>query len=148
MPLPSEFRSYGLSRSAFHYNIFSPFDPSYYAPYVSEIYNLVRGRLGRAKPKLYMLYDTFLMHYKDYETVLKNLRDEEHRSTLWQKLIAEVVKTEEFFKLNKLTAGSTDLSIIASAQFLIRVFKPYGEYLKKTEKELQQELLQRAQQVL
>ena len=146
MPLSPELRSYGLSRSAFHINIFAPFTPDYFMPYVSEVYQLIKGRLGRTKPKLYMLLDSFMMHYRDYETVLKNLRDEKHRTTLWQKLIAEVVKTEEFYKLNRLTAGSTDLSIIASAQFLIRVLGRYGQYLQKSERELQQEIQQTLQQ--
>ena len=111
MSSPQPKRSYPLN--AFYHDIFSPFDANYYVPYINVIHNVVYKE--RIRPKLYQLTDSFMMFYKPFYECRKHLV--EPPITIWHRVIHQFVDSEEYLRLNELTAGSTDLAIVAAVSW-------------------------------
>jgi len=116
-PPPSQ-KLAAKDKSAFKPEIFNPLTPDYYQPYVSTLAHLLHSR--RIGLPNYMMMDTFLSFYKPFNTVVDCLREPK---TLWQKVIADLVSSKDFPKVNSITANSVELSIAAAFNFLSRMFQ-------------------------
>ena len=134
----------GLSKSAFKPSILEGLPLEYYTPYTSEvlkslyIYQRRAGLNIRIKPKFYTLFDSFMMFYKDYSKVQQHIKKKPKKKSVWWKIIKEYTKTDEFYKLNRITSASTELSIMAGAMFLAKLLKKVEEQ-RKDVKNLQEE---------
>lgn len=72
--------------------------------------------------RLYMQADAYFMHYMPYEGVVRALK-EASKAPAWLAFVRRVVGTQEFYQLNKVTAGSGPLSEAAAVQLLLHVAK-------------------------
>ena len=112
------FRS-GLAKSAFHEKIYESLPLDYYLPYITDTQKLfVATTPVRTYPKFYMSHDSFLMFYKHYDVVFQSLKRSNKIAPLWRAIVEKTVKSDDFYELNKITANSNELSILASVQFL------------------------------
>ena len=112
----------GKDKSAFKTDIFKPFHPYYYSPYVSTLWHYLLN-FHKVGAPYYMRSDAFMAHYKNYDEVVENLKEPE---LLWHKIMAEYVASEAFQQINKITAGSTELSIAAAYSFLSKLLRRYS----------------------
>jgi uncharacterized protein with von Willebrand factor type A (vWA) domain len=134
------FKKYGLYKQAFTPEIFKPGNYRRYYNYIMELYDMV-VRLQRAKPHLYQLYDVLLMFLRNYATVQRSLKKNNPSAPVWHFIIKRAVKSEDFYKVNKMTSGSLELSLIAGLGFLREVLKEWkGSNLEKTQEELKKQL--------
>jgi uncharacterized protein with von Willebrand factor type A (vWA) domain len=111
------FRS-GLGKSAFHERIYENLPLDYYIPFINSTQRLFRAFSGRFYPKTYQAHDSFLMHYKPYSLVYQSLKRSNKAAPLWRLIIERALKDPQFLDLNKITANSTELSILAAVRFL------------------------------
>ena len=116
----------GLAKSAFTPKIYGGLPLDTYQPLFDEAFQMYRIRMKKdaglaVYPKFYMLHDAALMFYRDYATVISSLKKQPKRA--WQKLVANVVKTSDFMRINEVTRGSTELAALAAAKFLASILR-------------------------
>ena len=107
----------GLAKSAFKNEIYRDLPLDFYIPNITEVSKLSK-ELHKIMPKFYQSHDAFMMFYQPFDVVLKSLKKSNKASPVWQRIIEKTVKSDEFYDINKITANSVDLSILASIQFL------------------------------
>lgn len=110
--------------SAFNLSLWSPFGVDYYKFSAIDVVKLLKS-LYRIYPKFYQVLDVYSLYYFDKEKVVSNLKKEV--KTFWQKLIDAYVRSREYIRINEITRGNHDLSVIASVQF----FKKLIEYVTR-----------------
>jgi len=121
-------------KSAFKPSIFDPFDPYYYQPYISTVWNLLSKRhIGLPN---YMVTDSFMAFYKPFDNVIENLKEPQ---TVWQKIISNLISSEDFVKLNRITANSAELAIAGAFRFLYSIFKK-GTKSKQADEQLTKQI--------
>jgi len=134
------FKKYRLYKQAFTPEIFKPGDYRRYYNYIIELRDMVE-RIQRAKPHLYQLYDVLLMFLRNYVTVQRSLKKNNPSAPVWHFIIKRAVKSEDFFKVNRMTNGKLELSLIAGLNFLGEVLKEWkGSNLEKVQEELKKQL--------
>ena len=134
------FKKYKLYKQAFTPEIYKPGNYRRYYNYIMELKDMVM-RLQRAKPHYYQLYDVLLMFLRNYIIVQRSLKKNNPSAPVWHFIIKRAVKSEDFYKVNKMTSGSLELSLIAGLNFLGEVLKEWkGSNLEKTQEELKKQL--------
>jgi len=118
-----DFIKMGLAKSAFKNTVYLPLALDFFMPHIDDLYKMFRSLHERLSPKLYQLHDAFLMFYQPYTTVFSALKKSNKASPAWHKIIQYAVSSSGFYDLNKLTASSADLSLVAAYQFLSNVLK-------------------------
>ena len=111
------FRS-GLAKSAFHDKIYESLPLDYYLPSIISTQRMFLALNERFHPKFYQAHDAFLMHYKPYDIVYQSLKKSNKAAPLWRLVIERALRDQQFLDLNKITANSTELSILAATRFL------------------------------
>ena len=128
----------GLAKSAFKETIYRQLPLDYYVPSLDETSKLCR-RLHKVMPKFYQSHDAFLMFYQPYDVVFQSLKKANRAAPVWRDVIESAISKDEFYKLNSITQGSTELSVIAAVKFLKNL-------LAKTDFEVLHRALQQLQQ--
>jgi uncharacterized protein with von Willebrand factor type A (vWA) domain len=108
----------GLAKSAFHERIYENLPLDYYLPPVTSVQRMFTAFRERFYPKFYQAHDAFLIHYKPYDLVFQSLKKSNKVAPLWRLIIERALKDPQFLDLNKITANSTELSILAAVKFL------------------------------
>jgi uncharacterized protein with von Willebrand factor type A (vWA) domain len=117
-PKSDVFFKSGLAKSAFHDKIYESLPLDYYLPFITSVQRMFRAFRGRFYPKLYQAHDAFMMHYKPYDIVYQALKKSNKAAPLWRLIIERSLRDPQFLDLNKITANSTELSILAAVRFL------------------------------
>jgi uncharacterized protein with von Willebrand factor type A (vWA) domain len=117
-PKSDTFFKSGLAKSAFHYKIYEALPLDYYLPFIISTQKMFFTLSERFYPKFYQAHDAFLMHYKSYSIVYQSLKKTNKVAPLWRLVIERTLKDPQFLDLNKITANSTELSILAATRFL------------------------------
>jgi len=128
----------GLAKSAFKETIYRQLPLDYYVPSLDETSKLCR-RLHKVMPKFYQSHDAFLMFYQPYDVVFQSLKKANRAAPVWRDVVESAISKDEFYKLNDITQGSTELSVIAAVKFLKNL-------LAKTDFETLYKAVQQAQQ--
>jgi uncharacterized protein with von Willebrand factor type A (vWA) domain len=103
----------------------------------------------RFYPKFYQAHDAFLMHYKPYDIVYQSLKKTNKVAPLWRLTIERTLKDPQFLDLNKITANSTELSILAATRFLMTLLRELDvERLQQQYKDAFNALSQQQQRML
>jgi uncharacterized protein with von Willebrand factor type A (vWA) domain len=113
----------GLAKSAFHDKIYESLPIEYYLPFITSTQRTFFNMSNYFHVKFYQAHDAFLMHYKPYSTVFQSLKKQNKIAPLWRLVVERTLKNQKFYDLNKITAGSSELSIIASVSFLLNLFR-------------------------
>jgi len=113
----------GLAKSAFHDSVYESLPIEYYLPFITSTQRTFFNMSNYFHIKFYQAHDAFLMHYKPYSTVYQSLKKSNKIAPLWRLIIERTLKNQKFLDLNKITAGSSELSIIASVSFLLNLFR-------------------------
>jgi len=113
----------GLAKSAFHDKIYESLPLDYYLPFIVSTQRTFFNMSNYFHIKFYQAHDAFLMHYKPYSTVFQSLKKQNKVAPLWRLIVERALKNQKFLDLNKITAGSSELSIIASVGFLLNLFR-------------------------
>ncbi|MCC5990102.1 MAG: hypothetical protein LM558_01140 [Thermosphaera sp.] len=108
----------GLAKSAFHERIYENLPLDYYLPSVTSVQRMFTVLRERFYPKFYQAHDAFLMHYKPYDVVYQALKRTNKAAPLWRLVVERALRDPQFLDLNKITANSTELSILAAVKFL------------------------------
>jgi len=128
----------GLAKSAFKETIYRQLPLDYYVPSLDETSRLCR-RLHKVMPKFYQSHDAFLMFYQPYDVVFQSLKKANRAAPVWRDVVESAISKDEFYKLNDITQGSTELSVIAAVKFLKNLLaKTDFETLHKAVQQLQQ----------
>jgi uncharacterized protein with von Willebrand factor type A (vWA) domain len=117
-PKSEYFFKSGLAKSAFHEKIYESLPLDYYLPFITSTQRVFAAFRGRFYPKLYQAHDAFMMHYKPYSLVYAALKRSNKAAPLWRLVVERTLKDPAFLDLNKITAGSSELSILAAVRFL------------------------------
>jgi uncharacterized protein with von Willebrand factor type A (vWA) domain len=112
----------GLAKSAFHDSVYESLPLEYYLPFITSTQRTFFN-LGKYHVKFYQAHDAFLMHYKPYSTVFQSLKKQNKIAPLWRLVVERALKNQKFLDLNKITVGSSELSIVASINFLQNLFR-------------------------
>jgi uncharacterized protein with von Willebrand factor type A (vWA) domain len=118
-PKSDAFFKSGLAKSAFHDKIYESLPVDYYLPFITSTQKMFFTLGERFYPKFYQAHDAFLMHYKPYDIVYQSLKKTNKVAPLWRLTIERTLKDPQFLDLNKITANSTELSILAATRFLM-----------------------------
>jgi hypothetical protein len=136
------FRS-GLAKSAFRDAIYDNLPVDYYLPQIVSVQRLGAVSIPTSKrvvvvarPKFYQAHDAFLMYYKPYQLVLTSLKKQNKAAPAWRLIIEKAVKDPRFYDVNKITANSTELSIVAAIKFLQRILRAID--IERLQQRLQQ----------
>jgi len=113
----------GLAKSAFHDKIYESLPLDYYLPFITSTQRTFFNMSNYLYVKFYQAHDAFLMHYKPYSTVFQSLKKSNKIAPLWRLIVERTLKNQKFYDLNKITAGSSELSIIAGVSFLLNLFR-------------------------
>jgi len=113
----------GLAKSAFHDKVYESLPLEYYLPFIVSTQRTFFNMSKYFHAKFYQAHDAFLMHYKPYSTVFQSLKKQNKIAPLWRLVIERTLKNQKFLDLNKITAGSSELSIVASVGFLLNLFR-------------------------
>jgi uncharacterized protein with von Willebrand factor type A (vWA) domain len=113
----------GLAKSAFHDSVYESLPLDYYLPFITSTQRTFFNMSKYFHVKFYQAHDAFLMHYKPFTTVFQSLRKSNKIAPLWRLVIERTLKNQKFLDLNKITAGSSELSIVASVSFLLNLFR-------------------------
>jgi uncharacterized protein with von Willebrand factor type A (vWA) domain len=111
----------GLGKSAFSERVYENLPLDYYLPFITSVQRLFRAFSGRFYPKLYQAHDSFMMYYKPYDVAYRALKRTNKAAPLWRLIVERALRDPQFLDLNKITANSTELSILAAVKFLQRV---------------------------
>ncbi|MEM3973764.1 MAG: hypothetical protein QW320_05285, partial [Ignisphaera sp.] len=126
----------GLAKSSFRETIYEQLPWQFYMPFITETQRLTRS-LARISPKIYQSHDAFMMFYKPYSLVHTSLKKTNRVAPIWHALIKESIMSSKFYDANKFTAGSTELAIVASYQFLKTLYDKLFKELPLNEKLLE-----------
>jgi len=141
-PSSDAFFKSGLAKSAFKNSIYESFPLDLYLPSVIETQKLAI-ELGKKRiaPKFYQAHDAFLMFYKPYRLVLSSIKKQNKVAPVWHHIVSTAVKSEQFYDLNKVTANSSELSILAATRFLLSLLRQIDveEYQKQYKQFFQQQ---------
>jgi uncharacterized protein with von Willebrand factor type A (vWA) domain len=107
----------GLAKSAFRPGIYKGLPLDFYLPHVVETQRYV-SLSAKAVPRLYQAHDAFMAFYQKLEDVLRNLKQSNKAAPAWHYTISHLVRKWDYPRLNDVTAGSTDLAIVAAVKFL------------------------------
>ena len=113
----------GLAKSAFHDSVYESLPIEYYLPFITSTQRTFFNMSNYLHVKFYQAHDAFLMHYKPYSTVFQSLKKQNKIAPLWRLVIERTLKNQKFYDLNKITAGSSELSIVAGVGFLLNLFR-------------------------
>jgi uncharacterized protein with von Willebrand factor type A (vWA) domain len=113
----------GLAKSAFKKNIYSPFILDHFIPMIDSLRDLFSTANPNIKPKLYQFHDALLMFHQPYKQVINSLKKENKAAPAWLRIIQQAVSQKEFPEINRFTAYSAEMSIMAAYQFLSRIFR-------------------------
>jgi uncharacterized protein with von Willebrand factor type A (vWA) domain len=113
----------GLAKSAFHDKIYESLPLEYYLPFITSTQRTFFNVNKYFHVKFYQTHDAFLMHYKPYDIVFQSLKKQNKIAPLWRLIIERTLKDPRFLDLNRITAGSSELSIVASVSFLMNLFR-------------------------
>ena len=113
----------GLAKSAFHDKIYESLPLDYYLPFIESTQRMFFILNERFYPKFYQAHDAFLMHYKSYDTVYQSLKKLNKASPLWRLVVERTLKDQRFLDLNKITANSIELSVLAAMRFLMTLLR-------------------------
>jgi len=139
----------GLAKSAFHDKIYESLPLDYYLPFIESTQRMFFTLNERFYPKFYQAHDAFLMHYKSYDTVYQSLKKSNKASPLWRLVVERTLKDQRFLDLNKITANSTELSILAAIKFLGSLLRELNvERLQQEYKDAFNALTQQQQRTL
>jgi len=128
----------GLAKSVFKMGILEGLPVEYYAQFTNDVFRLLWR--SRVRPRFYMVFDAFMSHYKSYETVMRNVK--KSASIVWHKIMQNYLSSDEFYRLNRVTAGSVDLAVIAAYQFLKNLLSELDTQVAQQKiKQLQQQTL-------
>jgi uncharacterized protein with von Willebrand factor type A (vWA) domain len=103
-------------RSAFRPKIFEPHGAEFYWVGIERTSAL--ARMFGVAPKRYQSVDSYMMYFRDAETVAAALKETNRAAPAWRIFIESVVKSPNYVKLNQLTRGSMELSVAAAVKML------------------------------
>jgi hypothetical protein len=114
-PNSDAFFKSGLAKSVFKDTIYDYLPLDFYLPSISETQKMSMT-LSRKRfyAKFYQAHDAYLMFYKSYPLVLSSLKKQNKAAPVWHHIINTAVRSEKFYDLNKVTANSSELSILAA----------------------------------
>jgi len=107
----------GLAKSAFKESIYEGVSVENYIFDIEFISKHV-FKTKRRYPKFYQAHDSFFLFYKSLDKVLSNLKKSNKLSPFWTRLLNNVVTTDQYLRLNRITRGSRDLAVVAAISFL------------------------------
>jgi Uncharacterized protein containing a von Willebrand factor type A (vWA) domain len=139
----------GLAKSVFRDAIYENMPLDYYIPSIAEVQKLTMAlSKKRLYAKFYQAHDAYLMFYKPYNLVLSSLKKQNKAAPVWHHIVSTAVKSEKFYDLNKVTANSNELSILAATRFLLSLLRQIDveEYQKQFKQLFQTQLQQQYQQ--
>ena len=132
----------GLAKSAFRESIYEGLPWTYYMDYITSVQRMLR-HMVRILPRVYQAHDAFMMFYKPYDTVWRSLKQQNKAAPIWHRIISETIRKENYYEVNRFTRGSTELSILASYQYLRNILnKVWSRQLEQMQQQLQQQLQQ------
>jgi len=118
VPGSEHFFKSGLAKSAFHDKIYESLPLDYYLPFITSTQRMFFTLHEKFYPKFYQAHDAFMMYYKPYDVVFPSLKKSNKVAPLWRLVIERTLKDPGFLDLNKITANSSELSILAAVKFL------------------------------
>jgi uncharacterized protein with von Willebrand factor type A (vWA) domain len=120
MSFKTEFKT-ELAKSAFNDLIYDSLPIDYYLPFITSTHKVLLA-YDNIHAKFYQAHDAFLMHYKPYSTVYQSLKKSSD-APVWRRIVEKTLKSDLFLDVNKITAGSSELSVIAAVKFLDSLLK-------------------------
>jgi hypothetical protein len=148
-PRSDAFFKSGLAKSAFRDAIYENMPLDYYLPSIAEVQKLAMAlSKKRLYAKFYQAHDAYLMFYKPYHLVLTSLKKQNKAAPVWHYIVSTAVKSEKFYDLNRVTANSSELSILAATRFLLSLLRQIDveEYQKQYKQLFQSQLQQQYKQ--
>jgi len=141
-PSSDAFFKSGLAKSVFKDTIYDYLPLDFYLPSISETQKLSMT-LSRKRfyAKFYQAHDAYLMFYKSYPLVLSSLKKQNKAAPVWHHIVSTAVRSEKFYDLNKVTANSSELSLLAATRFLLSLLRQVDveEYQKQYKQIFQQQ---------
>jgi len=141
-PNSDAFFKSGLAKSVFKDTIYDYLPLDFYLPSISETQKMTMT-LSRKRfyAKFYQAHDAYLMFYKSYPLVLSSLKKQNKAAPVWHHIINTAVRSEKFYDLNKVTANSSELSLLAATRFLLSLLRQVDveEYQKQYKQIFQQQ---------
>jgi hypothetical protein len=130
----------GLAKSAFRDTIYDGLPVDYYLPFITSTQRTFFAMRERFYPKFYQAHDSFMMYYKPYSTVLTSLKKQNKAAPLWRLIVEKAIKSDKFYDINKITNGSSELSIVAAVKFLQNLLREIDvESVQQRQKQLFQQ---------
>jgi uncharacterized protein with von Willebrand factor type A (vWA) domain len=117
-PKSKYFFESGLAKSAFHERIYESLPLDCYLPFITSTQRMFFTLHEKFYPKFYQAHDAFMMFYKPYDVVYQALKRTNKVAPIWRLVIERTLKDPGFLDLNKITANSSELSILAAVKFL------------------------------
>jgi len=141
-PNSDAFFKSGLAKSVFKDTIYDYLPLDFYLPSISETQKMTMT-LSRKRfyAKFYQAHDAYLMFYKSYPLVLSSLKKQNKAAPVWHHIVSTAVRSEKFYDLNKVTANSSELSLLAATRFLLSLLRQVDveEYQKQYKQIFQQQ---------
>ena len=106
----------GLAKSAFKPDIYGGLPVDYYLGGIETAALLLRRQ--RTAVRFYMTHDAYLAFYRPREEAAAALKKQNKAAPVWLRFMRGLMSTEQYRRLNAITAGSQELSAAAAARLL------------------------------
>jgi len=106
----------GLAKSAFKPDIYGGLPVDYYLGGIETAALLLRRQ--RTAVRFYMTHDMFLSFYRPREEAAGALKKQNKAAPVWLRFVRSLMSTDQYKRLNAVTAGSQELSAAAAARLL------------------------------
>lgn len=143
-PNSEAFFRMGLAKSVFKSTIYNDMPLDVYIPSIVFVQRFLMSK-KRARVKLYMSHDAYFMFYRSLQQVVSSMKKMNKAAPVWHTIVSEVVKTENFAKLNSVTAKSDVLAQLAAVQFLSSLLSSRELNIPEADKQLSHALQQKSQ---